>query len=388
MNSIKVALNIISLLILMMTVACKSDSGHQVKDQNNIQGDSSNTELPIIGLQDQFAKEYQGLIDGQYPIRMFLFNNGEGVVSGWYVYTKYNRRIFLEGTIDLDESVTLNETTENGNATFKGNWTDLQKIYGIWTNKEKNKQLDFEVKEVELSEKQLEWTGAWYLNDPWDGGQLLIANVTDDSLEFNLSIYRSGHIGEIAEKALIKGNKAVFKAILFDSEKEPCNLVFILKGDSIIVEQNSSPWACGFGMRAYAGGTYDNRSIEIKPEISFGAEDDFFKSQVELDNFKALVGAHAYKQFAFNMQFSDLKKEAEGDTLQIVEGQVYGTGNSYRCIIARNLDGDYYAATADHTDYENPRIRYFSTKQNPDSLVILPIQTWLENGGNYPLSFN
>ncbi|MBK7870344.1 MAG: hypothetical protein IPJ74_06460 [Saprospiraceae bacterium] len=218
------------------------------------------------------------------------------------------KKINIYGEFVNDNQFTIKEYAgDDFTGSFTGAFADANHIKGTWSDPKNVKNLSFEVKSDAITPDKSGWTGAWHLNDTWDGGTLLIGGVTKDSLKFALSVVRSAHIGEIWGTAKRIGNQAVFKQVEFPMEgeenPEACHLIFEFKGDYIQIEQQSSGLACGFGMRAYASGRFDNKVIEIKPTLSFGeGEDKIFPNQAIHNGFQRLVGTKYYDVFAYNMQ--------------------------------------------------------------------------------------
>lgn len=85
---------------------------------------------------------YKGKIDNRYEIVMQLAINGENV-SGTYSYTSNNTPIELNGTLNGDGSINLEEKT-NGKVTgqFAGTWTESE-ISGTWISSDGNRKLPF-----------------------------------------------------------------------------------------------------------------------------------------------------------------------------------------------------------------------------------------------------
>ena len=182
-----------------------------------------------------------------------------------------------------------------------------------------------------------------------------------------------------------KGNKGRFKASLSGGE-ETCELVFIHRQTYVQIEQKSSPWACEFGMRAYAGGQYDAQLKVLEAKIPFG-EEEFFKTETAHNAFKEWVGQEIYGLFAFNMQHSDLEEKEDGSE-RVLNGWVYGLGNAYKSILVEQANGALYAATPEYRDGEQSFIHYFSSTTQTIDTMIAPIQLWNEGFDNYKVIYH
>lgn len=341
-----------------------------------------------------FIQYYEGAIAGKYPISMRLVNWANGSLVGDYQYKKVGKNITLYGEFTDKNIFELSEYAgDEMTGKFRGQFVSEIAIKGTWSNPQGTKSLLFELKAVKKAENTSGWAGSWHLNDVWDGGTLLIGSVTKDSLEFAISVVRSAHMGEIWGTAARSGNKAVFKKVEFALENEvkpePCHLIFELKGDHILVDQESSAMACGFGMRAYANGKYENKVREVKPTLSFGPETNrVFPNQALHDGFKKLVGSEIYELFAFNMQGYDRVEQSpqDGFSATAVQGAVYGLYMNNEAIIMFDKSGKYWAAAI---DFENndPIVRYYTNSEKHKTQLPATIDQWRERFPQYPVRF-
>jgi len=87
--------------------------------------------------------QLSGTISDKYPIKMTLTFNGNKVL-GFYFYEKFKTKILLEGQIKGDK-ITLNESPDEESDFKKGFIGDLNGdlFSGVWTDKVKNKTLNF-----------------------------------------------------------------------------------------------------------------------------------------------------------------------------------------------------------------------------------------------------
>ncbi|MEM1322131.1 MAG: hypothetical protein AAGG75_17860 [Bacteroidota bacterium] len=360
--------------------ACSSSSEKKEKE-----GTASADRVEPVDLSNYFIKTYKGQIGDDLPISFTLINFAQGNLTGWYSYDKIGKRIDLQGESNLDESFYLEEYTEEGaTGKFRGSIANLSRLEGQWQNQDSSKVFDFVLEEVEQAE-HVGWAGAWHLNDVWDGGTLLLGNVNleEKTLDFALDFVRNTHFGAIQGTAVIKKQRAIFSQPILGNE-EKCELAFMLKGDHIEVEQNSSPWACGFGMRAYAGGRYDNKVITIEPEMTHGqGEETHFNTPAQHEAFKTLTGDF-YETFAFNMQHHEKTPqeipEAGAATYQ-TEGWIYGMMQTNKAIVLFDEQNQLWAATQDSREEESV-IRYFTNTKSGEDAIPAAIMEWRKDIGN------
>ena len=375
------------MLSLCLQGACNSSQGEEKGDKGDVDTENAEAqEAAAVDWSNYFIKTYRGQIGDEPPISFTLINFAEGNLIGWYSYDKVGERIDLQGESKLDETFYLYESGEEGTTgKFKGSVENLGRLEGQWQNRDGSEVLDFVLEEVEQGEHG-GWVGVWHLNDVWDGGTLLIGNVNleEKRLDFALNFVRNTHLGAIQGTAAIKNQRAVFSQQILGNE-EQCELVFMLKADHIELEQNSSPWACGFGMRAYAGGRYDNQFIDIQPELAYGPnEDAHFNTQAQHEAFKVLTGEQYYELFAFNMQHyekTELEQPKEGILTYEVKGWIYGMMQTNKAIILFDENNQLWAATQDFVD-DDPVIRYFTNTKSGEDAIPAAIMEWRKTIGN------
>ncbi|WP_164522222.1 ankyrin repeat domain-containing protein [Halocella sp. SP3-1] len=100
------------------------------------------------GLEVNFEKNFSGKL-GRYGVKMYLKRDGDKL-TGYYYYTKYNRKIKLIGTInyanfEMEEFVNGNKT-----ASFTGEFKTKNQIIGKWYSENKDKEFKFELYNDEL----------------------------------------------------------------------------------------------------------------------------------------------------------------------------------------------------------------------------------------------
>lgn len=335
-----------------------------------------------------FLKDYEGTINGKLPVKMHLVNWGGGNLSGNYLYKKVGKKIDIYGEFTSDNAFNIKEYVgDKHTGTFEGAFEGRDKIKGTWSDPKGIKKFPFEVNLIKSVADNSGWAGNWYLNDIWDSGTLLIGNVRKDSLDFAISVFRAGHIGEVEGTAARKGNQSSFSQRINDiDDAGKCAINFTLKGSAIEIEQVSSGWDCGFGMRAHASGKFDNKKIELKPKISYGA-DQIFANKAQHDGFLALVGQKMYELFAFNMQGFEKQTQEAGDGFKatVVVGAASGLFMTNEAIILYDGRGKYWAATLDFVG-DQGLVRYFSNDATFKKKLPPTIEHWRERFPEYEVS--
>ena len=344
--------------------------------------------------QDPFVRRYTGLIGAEYPIDMLLINWGDGFLSGRFAYQQTGIAIEIQGEMSLDETVELQGyVKDQAIDKFTFSYTDLDQIKGQWEGLKNKKQLDFELTAVPPSPQTKAWGGNWYLNGTWDGGQLLIGDVRDTAFYFALTVLRNGHNGVVDGEAQITGDSAVFESMMeMGFDDEACNLHFFLRDTSIYLQQRSSTSSCGFGMRAYAEGIYDNKSLILKPELPFGTEKAVFVDASQHEAFKSWIGEEEYLKIAWNMQTHEAKayhNPQEGIQGQLSEGMVLGLLTTNEAIVLHDGDRAFWAATIDSEGEEAAEfvIRYYTNQKAWARKLPKAFEYWRQSFPSYQVLY-
>ncbi len=386
---IKTAISLVFLSFILIN--CKQDPTNQ-------QSQPSQPAIDSLALEDEleekapgtyFLKRYDGTLDGKLPISMVLINWGDGFMSGRYWQQGTSKIFSLSGELSDSLSFKIAETVKfKETGTFEGTLDDPSHLSGTWFNPKRSKKMAFDLREIPASDT-LGWTGNWHLSEVWDEGLLLIGNVTADSFDFALSIFRSSHVGTLEGRAKFNDSKAFYN--LKDFEDEPCKLNFELNKDLIVVSQGSSNFACGFGARANADGKYEKKNWLKKAKLAYGNSDDaIFPNQPLHDSFKALVGKNAYAVFAYNMQLIDKSKNEAPEKIKatVAKGFISGMVGSNEAVIMYDGQGKIYAATIDFDKTNNESlVRYFTNDPLYRNRLPLTIEEWREGFKNYRLVF-
>lgn len=379
-------------LILFVTIACSDNIPSAVNDEVVEEtrviahADPTATFNPVTMA---YIAHYEGAINNEFGIGMTLINWGNGNLGGNYFYNSVGKTIELNGRIKNSGFFRMEEYEDDKmTGLFKGTMVMEDKIQGEWQNRDSTKIYPFELNRVKDTVSDQGWRGNWFLNDVWDGGQLIIGNVGEETFDFALSVVRSNHIAEIDGTATLDGTKAYFQQKEYLDEA--CQLTFEQYKGAILLEQNSSTAACGFGMRAYVGATYEPEQKEIIPTLNYGNEGEIFENKQLHDAFKKAIGGVNYEIFAFNMQLVEkLDKHPKDEfAAEVKSGIVAGNPNYYEAIILNNRRGDFWAATIDiEGEKEKEVVRYFTNVEDYRQKLPHTIDVWRKNFEQFPVIF-
>ncbi len=361
--------------------ACQNPKSNQKIEDQTATAREASTEY--------FLKNFEGKI-GDFPVFMTLTNWGDGFLTGKYYYKKTGKWIALSGEMIGESTFEIMEyVEENETGKLTGKISSPEIISGVWSSPDESKMYNFELLAQDISLDD-NWSGNWFLNEIWDNGLLLMGNKRKDTIDFALSIFRSGHNGIAEGSALISGNKASYFSKEFD-EEEGCSLTFELLDDHILLTQEGSNFACGFGMRAFAGGKYDNQEIEKKAKLSVGTNpENVFQTETQHDNFKAFVGEEMYDLFAFNFQHVDVLEQNAKDGFNAIckSGFVQGFFSFNEAIIMCDDSGKFWAATIDvETSTDEFLVRYFTNDEERNMKLPETINDWRENFVEYKVEY-
>ncbi|MEL6926971.1 MAG: hypothetical protein AAFO94_23230, partial [Bacteroidota bacterium] len=207
--------------------------------------------------------------------------------------------------LEIDEFINYEQT-----GTFVGKIVANNQITGRWSSSvDSTRSYDFNLKERTNLTSRPEWEGVWHRNELYSPGTLVIGDSDQNGFYFALSITNNGHSGVIDGRTTYSDSLgiATYQSNEYIQD-DPCRLAFRMQQSSIIVEQDGPSFSCGFGMRAYASGTYDDEVEEQRARIEYGTDESTFPTQNLHDRFREMVGSEAYEIIAFNMQVSDISE--------------------------------------------------------------------------------
>lgn len=380
-------------LIVFALSFCKNE---KPKDPNNPVTPPKEIPNEIIPTSptDPFIKKYTGKIDNKYPIELVLINWSNGNLGGYYFYTNQIKqdkngnpepqKIELSGELNLDETFSLDEFVgDEFTGKFTGSLSELSTIQGNWSNADSSKSMSYILNEVSNKDEK-GWTGAWYRNDAQSPGMLILGNITDKTVDFGLEIFNGGHSGLLEGTAVLNGGIATFKNNVFDNV-ETCFLVFQKHDSLVLIDQKSSNWACGFGMRAHANGKYENHLSPKEPELAYGKENSIFENKDQRDRFSNLVGDR-YEDFAFNMQDITKFDKNPKDEFEATAfaGNVIGLATSNEAIIMKNGKGLFWAAVIIFNELNDRfQVEYFTNDEKRKDNIPKTIEDWRKEFSDY-----
>jgi len=171
---------------------------------------------------------------------------------------------------------------------------------------------------------------------------------------------------------------------IFD-DFETCFLVFQKNDSLVLIDQKSSNWACGFGMRAHANGKYDNHFSPKEAQLSFGKKNDIFANQKEHDLFSKLVG-DKYEWFAVNMQNISTSPKSKKDNFEakVFVGNVVGLASTNEGIIMKNANGLFWAAVIIYAENKDEfQVKYFTNDKKMREEIPQTIEEWRKEFSEY-----
>ncbi len=370
-------------LALLWLAGCKSDPPRPVEPAPLPPLDS----VEVVETPDPyFLKRFKGNIDGKHSIEMVLVNWGDGFLSGRYWYTSKNKPIELSGELKEDNSYEIAEFMDGKvGAKFIGTMSNPDSLNGTWASADGKRNLPFILVGSPSTSDEANWTGNWHLSQVWDGGWLMVGNVTGEAFDFALSVVRGSHVGTLEGVAQYKGDKAIFKQKTF--EEKPCELHFTNMGDHVLIDQVSDNLACGFGARAHAAGRYEKKKLIRKSLLAVGnGSGDVFPTQKLHDDFRRLVGDAVYETFAFNMQLKERTTNQLGQT--VVTGAVPGLFTTNEAIIIFDQQGKIWAATLDFKEgSDEPYLRSFTNDAASKGKLHPDVEVWRERFKSYKVAF-
>lgn len=110
--------------------------------------------VTLISCSKNFNKTYKGQIANKYDIIVTLSSDSDKV-EGFYFYKSKGQGLRLEGNIDANGNLILQESLE-GKRTGVINAKKIgDEINGVWKNPNTGKELDFSVKETDINYSEI-----------------------------------------------------------------------------------------------------------------------------------------------------------------------------------------------------------------------------------------
>lgn len=320
-------------------------------------------------------------------VKLRLFNWGSGQLDG--IWNRASGEEWeMYGEIDLDESFLMSVYDEEREAgQLSGRLSRLDEFEARWMPSGSESSVSTTFRWVFPSTDPQGWRGDWYLNGLYEGGMLVVGNVTEDAFDFALSVYRNGSGGEVWSRASYQGDHATLDGVLFEG-LGPCKLDFTHRGPYIELKQESSSIGCGLGAGAYADGKYEAESVTSHPELAYEGPDAVFPSREMHDAFREQVGQEYYELFAFNMQTlqqREVKNAGNGYPGHLHTGAVRGVFGGNEAAILHDST-HYWAATLDYLESEEQTvIRYFSSAPSWQDRMPPALRNWTEAFSGFEL---
>lgn len=331
-----------------------------------------------------FIQRFEGNIAGKHPVLMNIIYWGDGEISGWYYYERLGRRIELRGDVDEYNRFKIKEYAEGAHTgTFTGQFAGAAYLEGLWIDPANNKESPFSVSAVKNGADEQDWAGDWYLNDAWDGGRLIIGNVSRDSFDFALFVLRTGHLGQVSGTAAYEDGTAVFADHLYS--ETPCRLTFERGDDFVQITQQSGAMACGFGVRAHTNGRFETEARTVEPEIAYGDSGDLFGGKAQREAFRRLLGDW-YTHLAFNMQDMRPQEVAPEDApdLTAVEGAAAGFIGTHQAIVLHRNHKEYWILTLGFEDGRSV-LHYLTNVETDLNQLPHTLEEWRQPFLGFPL---
>jgi hypothetical protein len=227
---------------------------------------------------------------GKYSIEMELEPSADknGNVKGKYRYAGKTAYMDLEGDYLSGEILYLQESwdgkvtgsfylTHSDENTFTGKWIGTKSVMEAKltvTSGEINDLISYTLESYSALASD-EITGSYvseyyFINDMWytednpsleigfNGGVVTAQQKGADSVQvyFNLICGPTYHFAYFSGTAWKIGESKYKYRGSMDPDEEACELIFEFKSGSVDITQESSSFACGFGARAYAEGSF------------------------------------------------------------------------------------------------------------------------------------
>jgi hypothetical protein len=339
--------------------------------------------LPLVGIaqkkamfQSDYIRTFEGAISGKMPIVFQLAKTWESL-EGRYYYTGKPTKSYIDlsGNVDSNGIFTLYEVFK-GKTTgqFVGKMDANLNAKGTWSDAAGKKNLPF----VWKAQKSLEskspatWEGTWYRNLLFNEGIMMIGNVQNNEFQYNISVSSGGNQGTISGFAKIEGQKAT----RIKGDYPDCNVTFVFKKDTILVNASGLGATCGLGNGVSLGGGYEKKYRKPEPTVR-----DFFKTAETHAAFKKMLGAKRYEAFAGNFQYIDEIEVAAQDKTLITKGMngfLRGVAGFNTSILCQDAKGHFWAAFVE-SDGKKESILYGTNSKAHIKKMPQTIANWCKN---------
>jgi hypothetical protein len=201
---------------------------------------------------------------------------------------------------------------------------------------------------------------------------MMIGNVQNNEFQYNISVSSGGNQGTISGFAKIDGQKA----IRLKNDYPDCDVTFVFKKDTILVNASGLGATCGLGHGVSLGGGYEKKYRKPEPSVR-----DFFKTAELHHAFKKALGAKRYETFAGNFQYIDEIEVAAQDKALItkgINGFVRGVAGFNTSILCQDAKGHFWAAFVE-SDGKKEYILYGTNSKTHLRKMPQTIVNWCKN---------
>lgn len=319
---------------------------------------------------------------GDLPVHMRLkIKNGK--VSGSYSYDKVKQDIMLEGSIEADRMMYINEFDEVGDMTgqFDGWYTPGIRITGRWTDTKTDKVLDFNLAIIDGVPADAIWAGEWKRMDTgrFYSATLVIFQETENSFEFLMDAYSGANMGFIGGTATLEGTKAYYKDSGTEGAYPPgAALTFELKDGQISLTANEA--ANG---QAGAGVVFDGAYTKAALPEDTLLRMHYVQSEEQDEAFRTMVGKD-YELFLNTANFPEDAEDLDNLGADVTTWWVRGFTGSNESIVMLLPDGRLCAAVIEP---ESGTIKVYT---DADYITAVPktIKTWADSFPEMAVQFH
>jgi hypothetical protein len=183
---------------------------------------------------------------------------------------------------------------------------------------------------VKANKVDSSWKNKWQWRSEFrfEGGELEILSIKEDSISFTLSASNGGHLGDLEGNAVVAANKAVYSN---NEDGDSCLIEFTLAGDSIIhVDQKYGDCSAAMGV-TYSGDYWNSKLPWIKKDTITLVTLEILKNTQQDSIFRALVGGF-YEDFLNTTQLT-----SEDDDLDSLHASVHSSAIRGLFTISENI---------------------------------------------------
>lgn len=246
---------ILSLIVLTITSCEKS------RDVSDIEIIEEPVAIQVME-HTNFNSRYEGSIDSKYGIYMSIQSNN-GVVTGEYFYKKNGEPLMIQGTINNEGDMLLNEFDSNNNLTgvFRSSVSNIEKIEGVWSKPNGQSQMPFLLKKVNVNSQTIDeksildkkqFLGTYespYNKHGISYSSVKIYEIIEDKFKFEISTaHQSGCTGGVEGIGIINEY-----GIGHWSSKECKNLTFEFSDNRLVINEAGCEL---YGLRCPFAGEY------------------------------------------------------------------------------------------------------------------------------------